>query len=214
MTQFVGKCPVPQHPDRAGNPEIPMKSTRHGYCCNARSTGISIPEQNNNEHHFSSFGSDFPGHPETFAAHAQAPSGLQPYRGRLVQETYLRVVEHESIEKIGNLSAYVFRIANNLAIDYARRAVTRAQSRVEALDAELVCPKPRPDRVAELDQELNILSRLIGELPSQCRRIFLLHKVEHPSHVEIAKRLNISPRTVETQIGKALRILRDRLRQL
>lgn len=130
----------------------------------------------------------------------------------LVQETYLRIIQHENIEQIGNLRAYVFRVASNLAVDHGRRAVTRAQSRVAATDAELACPKPPPDRVAEADQELDILSQLIGELPLQCRRSFLLHKVQHLSHAEIAKRLNISPRTVETHIGKALKILRDRMR--
>jgi RNA polymerase sigma factor (sigma-70 family) len=52
---------------------------------------------------------------------------------------------------------------------------------------------------------------LIGELPPQCRRIFLLHKVQHLSYAEIAERLAISPRTVEKQISKALKILRDRM---
>ncbi|MGH8556297.1 MAG: RNA polymerase sigma factor [Methylococcales bacterium] len=130
----------------------------------------------------------------------------------LVQETYMRIIQHENIEQIDNLRAYVFRVANNLAVDHGRRAMTRAQSRVEALNEELACPKPSPDRVAEVDQELDILSQLIGELPSQCRRVFLLHKVEYLSHAEIAERLNISPRTVETHICKALKILRDRMR--
>ncbi|MDD5034893.1 MAG: sigma-70 family RNA polymerase sigma factor [Methylococcaceae bacterium] len=129
----------------------------------------------------------------------------------LVQETYLRVVQHESIEEIADLRAFVFRIACNLAIDHGRQAVTRVQSLKEPLGEDLVCPNPPPDRVAEASQQLDILGQLIAELPPQCRRVFLLHRVQHLSHIEIAERLGISPRTVESQISKALRILRDRM---
>jgi len=132
----------------------------------------------------------------------------------LVQETYLRVIQQDSLEEIGNLPAYLFRIASNLVVDHGRQAVVSVHAHHEPLEEDLVCPKPSPDWVAEAGQELDILSQMIAELPPQCRRIFLLHKVQHLSHVEIAEQLDISPRTVETQIGKALRILRDRMRAL
>ncbi|MDD5036424.1 MAG: sigma-70 family RNA polymerase sigma factor [Methylococcaceae bacterium] len=129
----------------------------------------------------------------------------------LVQETYLRVIQQESIEEIGNLPAYLYRIASNLVADHGRKAVMSAQAHHEPLAEDLVCPKPLPDKITEASQELDLLDRLIAELPPQCRRIFLLHKVQHLSHGEIAAQLGISPRTVETQIGKALRTLRDRM---
>jgi RNA polymerase sigma-70 factor (ECF subfamily) len=129
----------------------------------------------------------------------------------LVQETYLRLIQQDSLEEIGNLPAYLFRIASNLVVDHKRQAVAQAEAHHEPLEEDLACPKASPDRIAEAGQELDILSQLIAELPPQCRRIFLLHKARHLSHVEIAEQLGISPRTVETQIGKALKILRDRM---
>jgi RNA polymerase sigma factor (sigma-70 family) len=130
----------------------------------------------------------------------------------LVQETYLRVIQQDSVEEIANLPAYLFRIASNLLIDHGRQATAAAQGHHEPLEDDLMCPKPLPDRLAETSQELELLNRLVAELPPRCRRIFLMHKVQHLSHVEIAAQLDISPRTVETQIGKALKILRDRMR--
>jgi RNA polymerase sigma factor (sigma-70 family) len=129
----------------------------------------------------------------------------------LVQETYLRAIQQESIAEIGNLSAYLFRIASNLMIDYGRQAVTKALVRDEPLEEDLVCPRPLPDRIVESSQEIDLLAQLIAELPPQCRRIFLLHKVERLTQAEVAEQLGISPRTVEKQICKALRILRDRM---
>jgi RNA polymerase sigma factor (sigma-70 family) len=130
----------------------------------------------------------------------------------LMQETYLRVIQQDATLEIGNLRAYLFRIASNLAIDHGRRAAVSTWNHHEPLEEDLICPKPSPDKIAETSQELDRLERLISELPPQCRRIFLLHRVQHLSHLEIAEQLGISPRTVETHIGKALKTLRDRMR--
>ncbi|WP_434149836.1 RNA polymerase sigma factor [Methylocaldum gracile subsp. desertum] len=130
----------------------------------------------------------------------------------VVQEAYLRVIQQNSVDEIVNLPAYLFRIASNLVVDYGRQAVASAQAHHEPLEEDLICPKPLPDKITEAGQELDLLGQSIAELPPQCRRIFLLHKVQHLSHAEIAERLNISPRTVEKHVGKALKILRDRMR--
>ena len=61
---------------------------------------------------------------------------------------------------------------------------------------------------AELE---NVIFLAIGKLPEKCRQIYLLSRQEEISNREIAQKLNISIRTVETQISKALKILRTRL---
>lgn len=48
-------------------------------------------------------------------------------------------------------------------------------------------------------------------MPEQCRRAFELSRFEELSYKEIADRLGIATKTVENQIGKALRILRTEL---
>ena len=48
----------------------------------------------------------------------------------------------------------------------------------------------------------------IEKLPSQCRRIFKMNRFDGLSNGEIADKLKLSKRTIETQISKALRILR------
>lgn len=52
------------------------------------------------------------------------------------------------------------------------------------------------------------LSAAINELPPKCKEVFLLSRMSKQSYKEIADTLNISVKTVENQIGKALKILR------
>jgi RNA polymerase sigma-70 factor (ECF subfamily) len=129
----------------------------------------------------------------------------------LVQEAYLRVMQLDTLNEITNLPGYLFRVATNLAKDHARRISLTEQNDISVLDDQLACMQPTPDTVMQAQQELDRLEQLISELPPQCQRIFLLCKLQHLSHAEIAELLNISPRTVEKQIGKALKILRDRM---
>jgi RNA polymerase sigma-70 factor, ECF subfamily len=54
--------------------------------------------------------------------------------------------------------------------------------------------------------------KIINELPKGCRDIFVLNRFDGKKYAEIADELNISVKTVETQMTKALKILRDNLK--
>ena len=60
----------------------------------------------------------------------------------------------------------------------------------------------------ELDEMINIS---INSLPPQCRTVFMLSRFENYSYAEIAKELNLSVKTIENHMGKALRIMRMQL---
>ena len=53
--------------------------------------------------------------------------------------------------------------------------------------------------------------RVVESLPPRCREIFLLSRVKQLDNGEIARKLGISKRTVETQISKALKVLREKI---
>jgi RNA polymerase sigma-70 factor (ECF subfamily) len=64
--------------------------------------------------------------------------------------------------------------------------------------------------LGELDRQLQLA---LAKLPEKCRAIFFLSRFEDLKYQEIADQLNISIKTVETHMGKALRILRVELKE-
>lgn len=128
----------------------------------------------------------------------------------IVQETYVRVCQiDKSDREIGEPRAFMYRTARNLALDYLKRAETRLVSSAEESPEELVDAWAQQidetfEKVAS-DEEFSLFCKAVRELPLQCRRVFVLKKVYGYSQREIAKQLNISENTVETQIAAGIK---------
>jgi RNA polymerase sigma-70 factor (ECF subfamily) len=107
-----------------------------------------------------------------------------------------------------SLRAYLMRAARNRALNTIRhrRTVTRA-------DPAELSPTPSPTADRDLTQkEIEAaLRQAVSELPERCREAFELSRVHDLTYSEIASVMNISIKSVETQIGRALRALRKRL---
>ncbi len=122
----------------------------------------------------------------------------------LTQETYLRIVHHPDVGNIDNMRAYLFRIANNLALDYLRSQTRHTQRDAGPVTDDMLCQKPEPDALLSDHQQLAFLEQIIYGLPPKCRAVFLMSRVEGKSYTEISNELGISPRTVESHMRKAL----------
>ncbi len=109
-----------------------------------------------------------------------------------------------------SLSSFLSRAVVNKAIDFLR-----------AQRLNFVLPDTFTDRPDSANQheeytarELKkIINQAVEKLPDRCRMVFVLSRFEHYSHRQIAKQLNISEKTVENQIPKALKVLRAVLKQ-
>lgn len=108
-----------------------------------------------------------------------------------------------------SLRAYLLRAVRNRALNHARHLRVRRDTRgdVEALYNEPVA-SDAPVVAGELSEAVQ---RAVAELPPRCREVFELSRVDGLTYDEIAEALGISTKTVEAQMGKALRVLRARL---
>lgn len=108
------------------------------------------------------------------------------------------------------LLPYTYRSVANAAISRVRseRAMHTRDLHLERAAAE-VDPPSQVD--ASQDLEAHVL-QAIEDLPDRCRLVFLLSRDAGLTYAAIAQRLGISPKTVENQIVRALRLLRAALR--
>ena len=88
----------------------------------------------------------------------------------LLQDAFVRLM-HSERGNVGNLRAFLYRIASNLSIDHARRNQVRGVSDEQALDQLLT--DTSPERSAVAGNTLDHLERLIDGLPSPTREVFL-----------------------------------------
>ena len=123
----------------------------------------------------------------------------------LIQETYLRVLRARSAGKLEHPKAYLFATARNAALDRFRRSrIVSFDSLAEVTDPSVLIDATHASDAADRQQELDILSAAIRELPERCRQVLVLRKHHGLSHREIADRLGISPHTVNAQITVAM----------
>lgn len=113
------------------------------------------------------------------------------------------------IDATVTLRAYLLRSVRNRALNRLRHLRVRRDSEVdiEALYEEPIAAD-QPVVAAELNEAVQ---RTLAELPPRCREVFELSRVDGLRYAEIADALGISQKTVEAQMGKALRIFRERL---
>ncbi len=131
----------------------------------------------------------------------------------IVQETFVRVWNHRSsVRPSLPILAYLFRIGRNLLYDRAKHASVRKRFELD-IPRSTVSAGDDPDESLQAKMLQEKLSEVVTTaLPSRCREVFLLSRMEGMSNAEISAHLGISVKTVENQITRALRILRRHLR--
>jgi RNA polymerase sigma-70 factor (ECF subfamily) len=122
----------------------------------------------------------------------------------VVQDVYLHLIQRGTTATLEQPRAYLYRIAANLAVDFARRAKTRLRyaGDVFGLDTNAVAPA-NPEAVTGASLELARLDAFLSNLPPLCRDAFLLNRIEGLTRAEIAGRLGVSVRTIDRYMVRA-----------
>jgi RNA polymerase sigma-70 factor (ECF subfamily) len=128
----------------------------------------------------------------------------------VVQEVMLELWRRrESLTVEESLRAYLFRATRNRALNHLRHE--RVERKGEPY-ARGHSSTPAVGHLRLVEDEIDAaLREAVQSLPERCRQVFELSRGHGLRYAEIAATLGISVKTVEAQMGKALRILRDRL---
>lgn len=130
------------------------------------------------------------------------------------QDLYLKLQTIKPAEDIRNLRSYLFRIADNMALDRLRKRNVHSRYFTIQGTPEVGSDEPSPEAVTDYRQRLATLKRIVEALPPRQREAFLLHKFQELSHADIADRMNISRSAVEKLMMKAMANCREKMDDL
>ncbi len=126
----------------------------------------------------------------------------------IVQSVFLKFWENREALEIRSLRSYFVQCVKNKCIDHIRSQQVKYRFDNHYQETENVFE----DEDFWTKEELaHLLEVAIADLPPRCREVFWMSRYENLKIADIADKLNISKRTVETQISKALKILRVKL---
>jgi RNA polymerase sigma-70 factor (ECF subfamily) len=129
----------------------------------------------------------------------------------LVQDVFCKLWEKQEQLKIEtSLKAYLHKSVINQALNYHKKEqASLTRNNIYALETYHQ-NNPTEQLVFAKDTK-NKIDLIVNSLPEGCRRIFILNRFEKQSYKEIANALDISIKTVDNQVTKALKILRSHL---
>jgi RNA polymerase sigma-70 factor (ECF subfamily) len=124
-----------------------------------------------------------------------------------VQEVLLKIWRRRDVLDLNDPLPYLYHAVRNECLMALR---CRRRWDMTDLDTQpLESQSPAPD--ADTADLQAAIKRAIETLPDRCRLIYTMHREQDLSYAEIARILGISPKTVENQMGRALKTLRERL---
>lgn len=134
----------------------------------------------------------------------------------LVQEMFCQLWDKRAgFKPTTSLKAYLYAAVRNRCFNHLEHLKVRLKSQ-EAV-AQRIEDQGRQSNPVQLMEQSETQFRIetaISELPDRCRQVFELSRYDGLKYAEIAKKLEISPKTVEVQIGRALKQLRGALHDL
>lgn len=130
----------------------------------------------------------------------------------LRQDIYIKVYESAEKSRPTAPRAFLFATARNLVTDRMRRRRIVSIDTISDLDlSNVIVDEISPERRLDARQQLKCLALAINALPPKCREVIWLRRIDGLSQKEVAERLNISVRTVESHILHGMRLLADAL---
>ncbi len=130
----------------------------------------------------------------------------------MVQNTFIVLWENRAnVDIHTSLKSYLYRAVHNSCLNRIKHMKVRQEHSAYVLHTQEEEVESTSHMVMgnELQQQINVA---IEQLPPQCKRVFTLSRYENLTYAEIAAHLEISVKAVDKQMVRALRILREQLK--
>lgn len=132
----------------------------------------------------------------------------------VVQSVFTSLWENRhSFDSDRPVRPYLYTAVHNRSLNTLRDSAKFTGSEADIESARGFTSEPGEAEIEASETE-SMINDAINRLPEKCRRVFMMSRFEDKRYSEIATELNISVKTVENQVSRALRILREELKDL
>jgi len=121
------------------------------------------------------------------------------------QDTFLQLAHYEGGRKPDYIKAYIYRVANNVAISMLRRKIAERKRILSSVTAERITHSPLNELNEKYLQES--LRSYIAQLPEYLRNVLTLRDLAELSYAEIGRILGITAGTARVYRCKAIQLL-------
>lgn len=150
---------------------------------------------------------------EDLHAFATKHVGCEQYASDVVQEVFLKVWKTRSQWTIHtSLKAYLYRAVRNRSLNEDRRRDNKQQFRDRLEQTRETAQRRTAHDQLCFEAMSHVVKQAIVQLPERQRMVFLLHRRHGFTYAEIAEIIEITPKTVESHMGRALKFLRSEIK--
>lgn len=127
----------------------------------------------------------------------------------IMQDSFMKLWDNFEEVPYHKAKGYVFILAKNAYLNYIKRQKTILKYN-NSINDKLLCYRS-PEHILEEKQFLNKINLIVSSLPVKQREVFLLNRIDGKTYGEIAEILEVSIKTVEQRMHKALLVTREKI---
>jgi RNA polymerase sigma-70 factor, ECF subfamily len=132
----------------------------------------------------------------------------------IVQDVFVKVWQNfDKVIKVADLKGYLYKAVKNSSLNYINHIKVRQQFIAES-EVLYSTSEKSPEEYKTDEETSDRIQWAVDKLPDHWREAFVLSKYNQLKYHEIASEMNISQKTVEKYISKALHFLREELKDL
>ena len=129
----------------------------------------------------------------------------------LVSEVFFKIWNNrKAIVIASSPKSYLYTAVRNISFDHLRKEKRHILTNLDDV-LTVPCDYFDPQKRSEFAELQEKVDRAIAKLPRQCKLVFQMSRDQGLRYSEIAEKLNLSVKTIETQMGRALKSLRKSL---
>lgn len=130
------------------------------------------------------------------------------YAEEILHDVFMKIWQHENLEAIENLEAYLKTLTKNITFNVLRRIKLELRVNHELSHTWQETHNDTEETIIG-NEAVQLLNQGIQLLPPQQKLVYTLCREEGLKYAQVAEKLSLSPLTVKTHMQQALRFLRN-----